>query len=96
MSGSRIYSFFGNIGEESRSSPYVSKRFVDVSCSNIEYLRGESNSYLKFRKLLFYPLNYRGLSELTIYPCFRESPDSARDSPYSFTCKDMILFCNAQ
>ena len=24
------------------------------------YPRGESNSYLKFRKLLFYPLNYRG------------------------------------
>ena len=26
------------------------------------YLRGESNPYLKFRKLLFYPLNYRGFS----------------------------------
>lgn len=25
-----------------------------------EYLRRESNPYLKFRKLLFYPLNYRG------------------------------------
>lgn len=24
------------------------------------YLRRESNPYLKFRKLLFYPLNYRG------------------------------------
>ena len=24
------------------------------------YLRRESNSDLKFRKLLFYPLNYRG------------------------------------
>ena len=23
------------------------------------YSRGESNPYLKFRKLLFYPLNYR-------------------------------------
>ncbi len=26
----------------------------------IVYPEGESNSYLKFRKLLFYPLNYRG------------------------------------
>ena len=25
------------------------------------YPEGESNSYLKFRKLLFYPLNYRGV-----------------------------------
>ena len=24
------------------------------------YPRGESNPYLKFRKLLFYPLNYKG------------------------------------
>ena len=24
------------------------------------YPRGESNPYLKFRKLLFYPLNYQG------------------------------------
>ena len=25
------------------------------------YPRGESNPYLKFRKLLFYPLNYKGI-----------------------------------
>ena len=25
------------------------------------YPRGESNPYLKFRKFLFYPLNYRAL-----------------------------------
>ena len=28
------------------------------------YPEGESNSYLKFRKLLFYPLNYRGISKV--------------------------------
>ena len=27
------------------------------------YLRGESNPYLEFRKLLFYPLNYRGIDD---------------------------------
>ena len=28
------------------------------------YPEGESNSYLKFRKLLFYPLNYKAVSNL--------------------------------
>lgn len=27
-----------------------------------KYPRGESNPYQKFRKLLFYPLNYRGIA----------------------------------
>ena len=28
------------------------------------YPRGESNPYLKFRKLLFYPLNYKGIPKI--------------------------------
>ncbi len=31
-----------------------------VKPSLFSYPRGESNPYLKFRKLLFYPLNYKG------------------------------------
>ena len=32
----------------------------------LKYLRGESNPYLKFRKLLFYPLNYRGIAYVSL------------------------------
>lgn len=35
----------------------------------VGYPEGESNSYLKFRKLLFYPLNYRGV-ELGCSLCY--------------------------
>ena len=37
-------------------------QIIDLQCIYIisVYLRRESNSDLKFRKLLFYPLNYRG------------------------------------
>ncbi len=37
-------------------------QIIDLQCIYMinVYLRRESNSDLKFRKLLFYPLNYRG------------------------------------
>ena len=34
------------------------------------YPRGESNPYLKFRKLLFYPLNYKGDLFYEFCKCF--------------------------
>ena len=41
---------------KNKSRCHVGRRLTECW----EYPRGESNSYLKFRKLLFYPLNYRG------------------------------------
>ena len=50
--------------ETSQKETYI---HIPVSCSNItiartkiEYPQEDSNLCLKFRKLLFYPLNYEG------------------------------------
>lgn len=39
------------------------------------YLRAESNRYLKFRKLPFYPLNYRGFLVQQNYLFFLHCPN---------------------
>ena len=43
------------------NSRIVNSQFSIVNCQfALSYPRAESNCYLKFRKLSFYPLNYRG------------------------------------
>ena len=53
-----------------------------------EYLGGESNPYLKFRKLLFYPLNYQGKPVGTSYAgCWDITGHSTRKQRYTFFSK---------
>ena len=56
--GSTLITFFET---RSRSLHHAQKKLATKAvASHRLYPRGESNPYLKFRKLPFYPLNYRG------------------------------------
>ena len=56
--GSTLITFFKT---RTRSLHHAQKKLATKAvASHRLYPRGESNPYLKFRKLPFYPLNYRG------------------------------------
>lgn len=63
-------------------SDQVRFRTKSLIMNDLQYPEGESNSYLEFRKLLFYPLNYRGVVQS--YDFFANLPNYATLIPCRF------------